>query len=277
MQEILLLDKENNKYYLNELEVSLHNHCNLQCNECGFKIPNQIKPYIRDPIVEILKGLNIFKKNKIYIKTMVIVGGEPLLKKDILEKSVKAFKETNIVNEIEVVSNGLYPQGLTENALKYIDQFTISKYFSSNKLIHLWKAYIQKYSPQTKLNIREKTDKWDKWWGYYSVDSNTAQKMYDTCFYRRHCVTIEREKLFPCSRIAKEGNDNEGLQLSNDLTLNQIKNYLNHPKYFPSCLYCTPMMGFPKVKGGIQPDNRIEKLCKNGINFLKKKLNYNYI
>ena len=56
------------------------------------------------------------------------------------------------------------------------------------------------------------------------------------------------------------------------LTLDDIKNYLNSLQYFPSCRKCTPLMEFPKVKGGIQPDNRMENLVKNAIDFLHKQI-----
>lgn len=273
MQQGLRYDKEKTRYYIGELEVSLHNQCNLQCKECGFFIPHQKQPFLKDSIEEIAFGLEILENLQIHIDILVVTGGEPLINKDLLEKAVIKFKQFENVSMIEVVSNGLLPKNLSKKALEHIDQFTISKYFQSDTLIDLWNRYISRLSPSTKLNIREKTDKWDKWWGNYSVNEDTAQKMFDQCFYRRHCITIERGRLFPCSRIAKDGNDDEGLILSKELTIKQIESYLNSSYYLPSCLKCTPMMGLPKVKGGIQPDNRIEILINKAIIFLEKQIN----
>lgn len=272
MQQSLIYDIDKNRYFIHEVEVSVHNKCNLQCNECGFYIPHQIQPFLTDPIEEITYGIEILKDLKIFIEILVVTGGEPLLNRDLLEKAVKTFKNTKNLGKIEVVSNGLLPQNISQNALEYIDQFTISKYFQSNALIDLWNKYISKLSPSTKFIVRDKTDKWDKWWGNYSVDEVSAQKMFDQCFFRRHCVTIERKRLFPCSRIAKEGNDIEGLELTKNLTFNQIESYLNSPKFFPSCIKCAPMMGLAKVKGGIQPDNRIKKLVNYAIKYLKRQI-----
>ena len=53
MIEGLVYNKETDKYYIRDLEVSITNLCNLVCNQCGFFIPNQRIPYIEDSIKEI--------------------------------------------------------------------------------------------------------------------------------------------------------------------------------------------------------------------------------
>lgn len=268
-QRGLLYDDHSRSYFIQELEVSIHNRCNLQCNECGFFVPNQPVPYNHDAVQEIVEGLKRLQNLNINIGMLVVVGGEPLLVGNLLSEAVRAFKAVKNVKRLEVVSNGLYPQGLPVDALPWIDQFTISLYFQSSRLLTLWEGWIRKHSRSTEFVVRDKTGQWDKWWGNFSTSFQQAQLMYDSCFYRRHCTTLERELLFPCSRMAKVGCDDEGLPLTDTLSLQQVEAYLNAPMHFSACRFCTPMMGLPKVKGGIQPDERIEKFVQQAIRFLE--------
>ena len=113
---------------------------------------------------------------------------------------------------------------------------------------------------------------WDRWFGPEVVSDQQAQQMYTECWYRKHCVTLERGRLFVCSRIPKLANDEQGLLLGPDTTLDAITQYLNGEHFLPACKTCVPMMGLPSVNAGVQPDNRIEKMLTPAMKYLKKAI-----
>ncbi len=266
----LIYDSEKEKYFIRDLEVSITNICNLECDQCGFFVPSQRIPYIEDPIREITEGIEILRNLGIYIHRLPVLGGEPTIDKKLLERAVKSFRNVNNFDILEIVTNGLIPQGLTSNSLKFINELTISLYFESDELISLWKQWLKKKAPTVKLNIR--IHNWDHQHGDHIVSDLKAQGMYKDCWYRKHCTTFERKRIFICSRIAKCGEDKEGLYLKNNTTLEDVQNLLNSEKYFPSCKRCIPLMGSGKVKPGLQLNDGLLPLIDKAIKYLKENL-----
>lgn len=270
--ESLIVDETTGAYKIRELEVSITTKCHLRCNNCGFYIPNQPNPTISENVIdELVLSLSYLEKLKIRIGSLAILGGEPTAAPDLLERSVLAFSQFKNIESIEVVTHGLTPQGLSKKVLNGITKLTISVYFNNQILLDLWQSYLQQIAPHVWLSFR--TDKeWDKWIGSETVNDLKAQVMFDQCWYRKHCTSIERNRLFLCSRISKLSKDDEGLLLSEKTGLKDIKNYLNRNQFLSSCKTCIPMMGLPTVPAGKQPDSRIEKMIPKAISYLKEQL-----
>jgi len=269
----LAYDQVDLTYRIRELEVSITSKCHLRCDNCGFYIPHQPNPaQSNDIISEIVIGLSHLQRLNIKIGSLGVLGGEPTFNQNVLETALKEFSKFDNIQRIEVVSHGLTPQNIRKETLQFIDKLTISIYFDSEELTQLWKSYLDKFAPHIELSLR--TDKeWDKWLGNEVVDDIKAQEMFDYCWYRKHCVTLERKRLFMCSRIAKLSQDQEGIILDDDISFDKVKNYLNQNTFTTSCKTCTPMMGLQTVKAGQQPDDRILKLVSKAIDFLKTELN----
>ena len=96
--------------------------------------------------------------------------------------------------------------------------------------------------------------------------------MYDACWYRKHCITLERGRLFACSRVPKLGRDEEGLLLTSRTTLEEISAHLHRTDALRSCTDCTPMMGLPTVPPGVQSDGRIELLQRRAVIWLERDI-----
>lgn len=269
----LTYDEADLTYTIRELEVSITSKCHLRCDNCGFYIPHQPNPAQTDNIIsEIVYGLSHLQRLNIKIGSLGILGGEPTFNQNILATALKEFSKFDNIERIEVVSHGLTPQNISKETLQFIDKLTISIYFDSEELSQLWKTYLDKFAPHIELSLR--TDKeWDKWLGSEIADDSKAQEMFDYCWYRKHCVTLERQRLFMCSRIAKLSQDQEGIILDDKTSFDEVNNYLNQNSFIASCKTCTPMMGLQTVKAGQQPDDRILKMLPNAINFLKTELN----
>lgn len=257
---------------IREVEVSITRQCTLACDECGFLVPNQPEPALGEPVGEILGGLRHLKDLGIRIGNLIILGGEPTINRDLLERAVQAFRSEAITDSIEVVSNGLTPHGVTIKALAAIDRFTISVYGLNNALLDRWKRWLLHVAPHVELSIRRSDGGWDRWSEERRVPPERAQAMYEGCWYRKHCTTIERGRVFACSRIAKLSRDNEGLLLQGNTTFADIDAYLHQPDALPSCSTCTPMMGLPMVPAGVQPDDRIQRLQHRAMTWLDEAI-----
>lgn len=265
-------DNLNKRYTIRELEVSITNKCNLACDHCGFHVPHQPSPAIENTISELSEALQHLKRLNVWVDSIAIMGGESTLYSNLLEETLAAVSAIGNCGRIEVVTNGLIPKGLSIKALKYINRLSISQYFEDTELVSLWKRWVKTVAPHVELIFRTHKDGWDQWFGEKVVSDEEAQEMFTACWYRKHCVTIERKKLFLCSRIPKLEADDEGIAINHDTTIDHILAYLNRKDFLPSCKACIPMMGLPKVEPGMQPDNRIDISISKAANYLKTNL-----
>lgn len=251
-----------------ELEVSITPLCTLACLECGFLVPEQPPPATGDPIVELSHALRVLRDAGVRLGTLVVLGGEPTLHGPLLERAVVAFRALDVAERIEVVSNGLTPRGLTPTAARTIDRFTVSDYGLDPRLLTRWREWLALVAPAVEFMVRGPGDGWDPWKTVRRVSPERAQGFYDACWYRRHCVTVERGRLFACSRIAKLAHDDEGLPLTGETTMTTIEAWLHRAEALPSCRSCTPMMNLPKVPAGVQPDERLASLQARALAWL---------
>ena len=252
-----------------ELELSINAKCNLRCKECGFFTPNQLKPTLLDDVIyEHTESLGILQKCDIQIGSLAILGGEPTITPLLLEKALISFSKIGNIKNIEVVSNGLYPKGLTQTSLKLINKLSISVYVDNDKFIKAWKTFITRYAPNINLEFRMQKP-WDITTGNYCVSKEEANMFFKQCWYKKHCPTIERSRLFICSRSAKQGHDNDGLLLDKNTKSDDIKSYMQRDEILLSCQTCVPSMQLGKVKGGVQPSNiSLNTMIKNAIKYL---------
>jgi hypothetical protein len=268
----LTYDATKNEFRIRELEVSITSKCHLRCDNCGFSIPEQPEPSLTGDIVtELAFGLSQLQRLNVKVGSLGILGGEPTFNQKTLAAALNEISKFDNIDQIELISHGLTPQNLNRNLFQQIDKLSISIYFESKELLTLWESYIQKFAPHIELSMRIDKD-WDKWLGSEVANDSKAQEMFDSCWYRKHCVTLERQRLFMCSRIPKLSQDHEGIKLDEQTSLDEIREYLNQESFTASCKTCTPMMGLGKIKAGRQPDDRILKMVPTAIKYLKAEL-----
>ncbi len=257
---------------IREVEVSITRHCTLACLECGFLVPEQPSPAIGDAVDELAWSLQVLRDAGVRIGSLGVLGGEPTINGPLLERAVVALRRIGVAERIEVVSNGLTPRGLTMTAARAIDRFTISDYGLDERLVARWRTWLSLIAPSVELVVRGPGEGWDAWTSLRRVSREKAQTFYDTCWYRNHCVTLERRRLFSCSRIAKLSRDDEGLLLAKGTPFEAIEAYLHRVEAFASCESCTPMMDLPKVPVGVQPDDRLHGLQVQALKWLDAAL-----
>jgi hypothetical protein len=251
-----------------ELEVSITARCTLACKECGFLVPDQPSPALGDPVDELAGSLRVLRDAGVRIGSLAVLGGEPTLHGPLLERAVVAFRALDVAERIEVVSNGLTPRGLTPTAARTIDRLTVSDYGLAPALLARWREWLALVAPAVEFIVRSTGDGWDAWTTVRSVSAERAQGFYEDCWYRRHCATVERGRLFACSRVAKLARDDEGLPLTGETTMTTIEAWMHRPEALPSCRSCTPMMNLLKVAAGVQPDERLAALESRALAWL---------
>lgn len=254
--------------YIRELEISITSRCNLACAQCGFLVPDQPEPTLDEPVAEISGVLDILFHIGVRVRSLAILGGEPTIDGRLLERVLSRLAAIGIAERLEVVTNGLTPRGLTETSLRHLGRLSISVYGLSEALRERYRTWLEIVAPRVDVVFRMNENGWDPWTGRHQVSPARAQEMFDSCWYRRHCVTLERRRLFVCSRIPKLNKDDEGLIISPTTTLDEISRYLNQTRAMPSCATCTPMMGLPSVSAGVQADDRLPRLERRAVAWL---------
>ena len=252
-----------------ELELSINNKCNLQCRECGFLTPNQPKPTMSNNIIdEHYNCLKILETNDIEIESLAILGGEPTLNSKFLEEALSRFSKLKNIKQIELVTNGLLPQNISEKTFSLIDKISISVYTDHMNFITAWKNYVQRKSSHVNLYFRNQK-KWDLNSGNKIVSKEISQKMFENCWYKNHCVTIERGKLFLCSIAAKHLSDIDGLPLHEKITKDEIISFILRKNQLNYCCRCIPEMKLGKVDGGQQCGNaNLSRLIDEAIKYM---------
>ena len=88
---------------IESLELQTSYHCNLSCKGCSHCSPLENESFFDvDKEIENLKLLT----NVLHIKIVKLIGGEPLLNKNIVY-IIKKLKENKIADEVWVATNGI--------------------------------------------------------------------------------------------------------------------------------------------------------------------------
>jgi cyclic pyranopterin phosphate synthase len=107
-----------------KLEYNLVDHCNLSCRECS-----HLSPFLRAhalPLQTFTRDLT--RLAQVYrVQRLRFVGGEPLLNDDICD-FVAAARASGIAHDIEVVSNGVLLERVSDELLDGIDSLAVSLY-----------------------------------------------------------------------------------------------------------------------------------------------------
>ena len=256
--------------HIPEAEISLLHRCTLLCNECGFNIPNQSIPWV-NAVEEISDCLDVLHRENISIGSLALLGGEATLVPEILSEIAKIIDSHPAVKELELVTNGLTPQGLETSVLNCFNRISISQYTSDEQLVSAWSKWIERFAPTVEV-IGRRHSMWDRMFGQVELSDEESQKAFSTCWYRKHCVTIERNQMFICSRIPKFEPSVEGLLLGNDTKNQDVIDYLNMENAPNSCSRCVPMAGLNQINPGVQPDDRINRLEPRALSYLSEQI-----
>lgn len=230
------------KSILEYLECDIVDHCNLNCAGCFHFCPLLSSSRFYDP-ENFKKDLKLIRSKVSNIKKFRILGGEPLLHKDI-NKIMQYSREILPNTDIRIVTNSILlpkmEKNFFETCRKYniiidISKYPIVKEDFSNAVDKLGAEDVR----LGEIHICTKFVK-----GIFTKDAHNMVKTFNRC-KAKSCLQLKDGKLYRCPmatfgrRYNEYFNENipmdEGLDLYSATTESIIK-FINTP--FETCKYC---------------------------------------
>ena len=192
------------------LEWHITHSCNFTCEGCGHYTNDGYKENI---LFETLKEWYLLWNKKIYPKELSMLGGEPLLNKDIVKIIYMTKDVWNIQKdqEFELVSNGLLfnkIKGLT-NALIDTDCFlTITKHSQDKNYIRLFDNAIKHIqSSGVNYRIHDASNNWLKVYNGYGdsiepICSDDYVESWNNCPTGQENFQLLDGKIYKCAALA---------------------------------------------------------------------------
>lgn len=243
-------DKTDVLDYIEYLEVDIVDHCNLNCKNCSHFSP-LTEPNFLDinSFENDLEKLSSLTNGK--LKCLVLMGGEPLLNKEInsfIEIANKYFPKTRL----QIVTNGILinnmPENFWETCRKYNVQINITPYPINIDYIKIYDKILDK---GLDLFIYDNGTLIDKKFNQYVFDESKSQDMnnnYINCSMGKNCANLKNGKIYLCpivnniDRYNKYYNTNYEVTSDDYIDLykitseDEIYNFLANPT--PFCKYC---------------------------------------
>lgn len=233
---------------MNYLEISIAEHCNLNCKYCSHFSPIA-KPIFAD-VNETKNGVLLLKKLiGDDIKDIRVLGGEPLLHPELV-KFCTMLREHFLRSRIAVVTNGILLSKLSSDVLTEFNnnniEIIITKYpikLDEDELEHIKKLYGLKISYTNRSKTIKKMN-------HMPLDLNGTQNINDNfkICYSARCTNLKGTKIYPCPIVASiehfnsyfsvelPVSNNDYLDLQKCKTKKQITDFLSKP--IPFCAYC---------------------------------------
>jgi MoaA/NifB/PqqE/SkfB family radical SAM enzyme len=230
------------------LEISVVDHCNLNCKYCANFSPLAQKTYL--DIIDYEKDcrkLSEISMNN--VETIRLLGGEPLLH-DKLEEIIFITRKYFSQSRIELVTNGLLLLKMNDDFWRSCSDNTIIVSISHYPIKINYKA-IQKTASRFKVTVSYSKFAQPMFKWVLDIDGKqNSNESYLKCHRSNICVTLRNGKIYPCSMIPyvryfnryfnKEllENEQDSFDLYQTNCFDEILLFLS--KAVPFCKYCNP-------------------------------------
>lgn len=247
-----------------QIEFCLTTQCSLKCKDCCALIPDfnhRKNGQIKMSIDEFKKTLDQLLNNVNSIRKLIILGGEPLLCKELPEMLEYAATKDKVIL-IAIVSNGtLLPKDDLINVLKKYNKinFYMSNYSDSPNATNLKYEKIKELLRKNNLKYQMMESwEWFKELGFSSkkLPKSTSKHNFETC-HRTKCLQTLDRKIEICSKAF--GGRNLGLIKTDDFIdldkttdLHQDLIDFYQKPMVQACEYC--LLSTQKVLPAIQID-----------------------
>lgn len=253
----VLLLYQYDKLHVSLAQICVTERCSLKCKKCAHGCYAVTSDNIDPSISEVIYSADSFFSKIDYINVFVLIGGEPLLYKD-LEKAVEYIGEhyRNQIGLFEITTNGtiMPSDDLINVCKKYNVLFLISNYSGTiPKLKKKYEMLISKLEEQgVSYNLGSENDTWMDYGFEYmdrKVDEEQLIKVFDGC--ATPCKEIRGSHLYSCvmARSVSENLEynigkNDYLDLNNLEGENWKKELLeftlgySEKGYLDMCNYC---------------------------------------
>lgn len=236
-----------NRDELDTIEIHVADHCNMNCKNCSMfcglvKTPRYSNLEQTRNSLYILKG--IFK----HIKRIRVIGGEPLLNKE-LDKYLYMIRDIYPYSDIRVITNGILVVEMNDNLITAFKE-TSSKLVVTSYLPLVKKLdRINDFLKQKGVNyeISEMITDFQKIYDYSGRQDKELS--FNACHWKGACATLYENQIAPCfvPFVIKYLAENFDLNIfpSGTMELNadnvnkdKIRKLFNTP--FDMCKYCAP-------------------------------------
>ena len=264
------------------IDLILTEKCTLKCADCANLMPYFNKP--RDSDFEVLtNSLARISALADQILELRILGGEPFIYKHIVEILEFSLRITNVKKIVVYTNATILPSSKCYELLAHSKVFVeVTNYLSaSKKLDELISAFEEKGVSHM---VKELPESWDDSSNIIDPDRSPeeVQSLFDSCC-AKYLFTLMHGKLYRCPFSASlnalnihdintEG-DSLNIYGSDEITREQLFDYVYNPAYTPSCNYC---QGRSKVLSRVSPARQMkekrkpfEKVNANAIRNLK--------
>ncbi len=248
-----LLEKENliTKYIdrneLDTLEIHIADHCNLNCKNCSMFCGLVKKPNYSD-YMQTQNSLCVLKQIFNHIKRIRIIGGEPLLNKE-LNKYLYMIRKIYPKSNIRVITNGILVTDMKD------DLITAFKDTSAKLIITSYLPLIGKLDKindflkdkEIDYEISEIVTDFQKIYDY--TGKQNMELSFNACHWKGACATLYENQIAPCfvPFVIKNLSENFHLNIGTSGTLKLDSDKLNKEKIrklfntpFDMCRYCAP-------------------------------------
>ena len=252
------------KYRVKKLEYNVTHHCNLKCDFC-----DHLSPWFtlagKDAEFNQKISLDAFRKNldvlSRYVQSeeFLILGGEPLLNKNVLE-FIRAAKESGISQKIVLTTNGFLLGNQKDELFDLLDKISITIYPSAplkQEIIEKTEAKCAEHSVELEINSKPKFIM--SVLGSRTNDSELVNGIFNTCSvaWKNRCYAVHDGYVYRCSRapfigyklqkagvVAEDFSKQDGLKIedSDDFGA-RVKAYFTGEVPLESCAYCLGSVG----------------------------------
>lgn len=188
--------------WLPHVEILITHHCNLNCAYCAHCAP--LAPIYFESVDIFEKDIiQLYKITQGKIKEIMLLGGEPLLNKNI-EVFIKLTRKYFKKSEIIIVTNGLMLNDMPDSFWKTCNENNASIYQSLYPLYERYPNLKKSYLKAIKYNVKMSA------WTKYTFTSlnlnknafNEKTKAYGECPYKINCTILTNGILYPCGVIS---------------------------------------------------------------------------
>lgn len=230
--------------YVKQVELVLTTKCTLRCKECANLMQYYKKPYDVDSDL-ILESFHRMITYIDEIDTVVLVGGEPFIYREISEIIEKVALSSK-VHSIHIFTNGtIIPQ---ENCIKALQNQKVQIIISDYGKVSRNKDKLVGFCVNNHINFYLKNE--DLYWGLVGNmekrgrTSRQLQRQFGKC--KNLCRSILNGKLYYCPRAGHgedlgyvKTNKNEYIDLQEEnISVENLLDLIYSRHYFSACDYC---------------------------------------
>ena len=250
------------KCVVRKLEYNVTHHCNLKCDHCDhlspFFGPKDAAFNGSISLKELQKQISVLGRH-IHADQFLILGGEPLLQKDIL-KFLSIVRDSKIADKVVLVTNGFLLNRQPDELFRLVDKITISFYPSQPlKQEELDRAQKRCAESSVELEVFRQPKFSMSVAGIKNDDARLVEGIFNTCTvaWTQRCYALHDGHVYRCSRapflgyklykvgaVDHDFSKEDGLRVEDteDFSL-KAEEYFNSSTPLKSCSYCLGSVG----------------------------------